>query len=462
MILQQLYTKCLAQGAYFISSQGEAAIIDPLREVQPYLDLATENKTKIKYIFLTHFHADFVSGQVDLAKATGATVVLGPNAEAAYDYHSAADNEVFSIGELSITTMHTPGHTMESSCYLLKDAQGTPEALFTGDTLFIGDVGRPDLAVKSSLTTQDLAGHLYDSLHNRILPLNDDIIIYPAHGAGSACGKNMSAETSDTLGNQKKTNYAFNLSKEDFIKELTTGLALPPAYFSKNVAMNKKVNIDFDAIIEIGTQALSVSEFEELALKEDVLVLDTRSVSAFAKASIPNAWFVGLSGQFAPWVGAIVPNINQKIVFLAEEGKEEEVVTRLARVGYDNSLGFLEGGIEAWEKAGKEVVTMEEVDAQQLIDGLTTGEITNVIDVRKCGEYESSHIEGVPHFSLDEIHTNVKTLDPKETYHIHCAGGYRSLIYGSIAKSYGIERVVNVLGGYGAIKQANLKQQKLT
>ncbi len=462
MILQQLYTKCLAQGAYFISSQGEAAIIDPLREVQPYLDLATENKTKIKYIFLTHFHADFVSGQVDLAKATGATVVLGPNAEAAYDYHSAADNEVFSIGELSITTMHTPGHTMESSCYLLKDAQGTPEALFTGDTLFIGDVGRPDLAVKSSLTTQDLAGHLYDSLHNRILPLNDDIIIYPAHGAGSACGKNMSAETSDTLGNQKKTNYAFNLSKEDLIKELTTGLALPPAYFSKNVAMNKKVNIDFDAIIEIGTQALSVSEFEELALKEDVLVLDTRSVSAFAKASIPNAWFVGLSGQFAPWVGAIVPNINQKIVFLAEEGKEEEVVTRLARVGYDNSLGFLEGGIEAWEKAGKELVTMEEVDAQELIDGLTTGEITNVIDVRKCGEYESSHIEGVPHFSLDEIHTNVKTLDPKETYHIHCAGGYRSLIYGSIAKSYGIERVVNVLGGYGAIKQANLKQQKLT
>lgn len=462
MILQQLYTKCLAQGAYFISSQGEAAIIDPLREVQPYLDLATENKTKIKYIFLTHFHADFVSGQVDLAKATGATVVLGPNAEAAYDYHSAADNEVFSIGELSITTMHTPGHTMESSCYLLKDAQGTPEALFTGDTLFIGDVGRPDLAVKSSLTTQDLAGHLYDSLHNRILPLNDDIIIYPAHGAGSACGKNMSAETSDTLGNQKKTNYAFNLSKEDFIKELTTGLALPPAYFSKNVAMNKKVNIDFDAIIEIGTQALSVSEFEELALNEEVLVLDTRSVSAFAKASIPNAWFVGLSGQFAPWVGAIVPNINQKIVFVAEEGKEEEVVTRLARVGYDNSLGFLEGGIEAWEKAGKELVTMEEVDAQELIDGLTTGEITNVIDVRKCGEYESSHIEGVPHFSLDEIHTNVKTLDPKETYHIHCAGGYRSLIYGSIAKSYGIERVVNVLGGYGAIKQANLKQQKLT
>ena len=462
MILQQLYTKCLAQGAYFISSQGEAAIIDPLREVQPYLDLATENKTKIKYIFLTHFHADFVSGQVDLAKATGATVVLGPNAEAAYDYHSAADNEVFSIGELSITTMHTPGHTMESSCYLLKDAQGTPEALFTGDTLFIGDVGRPDLAVKSSLTTQDLAGHLYDSLHNRILPLNDDIIIYPAHGAGSACGKNMSAETSDTLGNQKKTNYAFNLSKEDFIKELTTGLALPPAYFSKNVAMNKKVNIDFDAIIERGTQALSVPEFEELALIEDVLVLDTRSVSAFAKASIPNAWFVGLSGQFAPWVGAIVPNINQKIVFLAEEGKEEEVVTRLARVGYDNSLGFLEGGIEAWEKAGKELVTMEEVDAQELIDGLTTGEITNVIDVRKCGEYESSHIEGVPHFSLDEIHTNVKTLDPKETYHIHCAGGYRSLIYGSIAKSYGIERVVNVLGGYGAIKQTNLKQQKLT
>lgn len=462
MILRQLYTKCLAQGAYFISSQGEAAIIDPLREVQPYLDLAAENNTKIKYIFLTHFHADFVSGQVDLAKATGATVILGPNAEAAYDYHSATDSEIFSIGRLSITTIHTPGHTMESTCYLLKDEHGKSEALFTGDTLFIGDVGRPDLAAKSNLTTQDLAGHLYDSLHNRIMPLEDDIVIYPAHGAGSACGKNMSSETSDTLGNQKATNYAFNLNKEAFIKELTSGLAMPPAYFPENVAMNKQVNTNFDAIVERGTTALSVDDFEKLMLQEDVLVLDTRSVSAFAKASLPNAWFVGLNGQFAPWVGALVPNIHQKIVFLAESGREEEVVTRLARVGYDHSLGFLDGGIEAWVGAGKNVVTMDEVDAQQLIDGLTEGEIAHVIDVRKPGEYITSHIDGVPHFSLDEVHANIKSLDPKNTYHIHCAGGYRSLIYGSIAKSYGIHNVVNVLGGYGAIKKTNLKEVQLT
>lgn len=462
MILKQLYTKCLAQGAYFISSDGEAAIIDPLREVQPYLDLAAENDTAIKYIFLTHFHADFVSGQVDLAKATGATVVLGPNAEASYAFHSAADDEVFTIGNLSITTLHTPGHTMESSCYLLKDEQGKSEALFTGDTLFIGDVGRPDLAAKSNLTTEDLAGYLYDSLHNRILPLDDDIIIYPAHGAGSACGKNMSSETSDTLGNQKETNYAFNLSKEAFIKELTSGLAMPPAYFPENVAMNKKVNLDVDAIIKRGTTPLSVLEFEALMEQEDVLVLDTRSVSAFAKASLPNAWFVGLSGQFAPWVGAIIPDIHQKIIFLAEAGTEEEVVTRLARVGYDHSLGFLNGGVTTWETAGKATVSMEEVDAQQLIDGMIAGTINQVIDVRKLGEFETSHIVGVPHYSLDEVHTNIKSLDPEATYHIHCAGGYRSLIYGSIAKSYGISKVVNVLGGYGAIKKTNLKEVQLT
>lgn len=461
MILQQLYTKCLAQGAYFISSQGEAAIVDPLREVQPYLDLAAENGSTIKYIFLTHFHADFVSGQVDLARATGATVILGPNAEAGYDYHSAMDNEVFLIGDLSITTIHTPGHTMESTCYLLKDENGKEEALFTGDTLFIGDVGRPDLAAKSDLTTEDLAGHLYDSLHNRIAPLSDDIIIYPAHGAGSACGKNMSSETSDTLGNQKQTNYAFKLNKEDFIKELTNGLALPPAYFPHNVAMNKKANTDFDTIIERGTQALSVAQFETLANQDDVLVIDTRAVSAFAKASIPQSWFIGLKGQFAPWVGAVVPDIHQKIIFIAEEGTEEEVVTRLSRVGYDHSLGYLKGGVEAWEQAGKNVVATPEVTAQEFVDGLASGTITNAIDVRKPGEYTTSHVAGVPHFSLDEIHTNVGNLDSEETYHIHCAGGYRSLIYASIARSYGIDNVVNVLGGYGAIKKADISKIEL-
>jgi len=462
MILQQLYTKCLAQGAYFISSLGEAAIIDPLREVQPYLDLAAENKTTIKYIFLTHFHADFVSGQVDLAKATGATVILGPNAVAGYEYHSASDGEMFMLGDVSITTIHTPGHTMESTCYLLKDKEGKEEALFTGDTLFIGDVGRPDLAAKTSLTTQDLAGHLYDSLHNKIAPLSDDVIIYPAHGAGSACGKNMSSETSDTLGNQKQHNYAFTLSKQDFIKELTDGLALPPAYFPHNVAMNKKANTNVDTIISRGTTALTPAQFETLANEKDVLVLDTRGVSAFAKASLPQAWFVGLQGQFAPWVGALIADIQQKIIFIAEEGTEEEVVTRLARVGYDNSLGFLKGGVEAWEQSGRAVAAVQEVTAQEFINGMAAGVIMHPLDVRKAGEYATSHIVGVPHKSLDEVHDHARDLDVNTTYHVHCAGGYRSLIYASIIRSYGIKNIVNVLGGYGAIKKADISSIKLT
>lgn len=461
MILEQIYTKCLAQGAYFISSQGEAIIIDPLREVQPYLDLAKENEAKIKYIFLTHFHADFVSGQVDLAKATGATVILGPNAKAAYSYHSAKDGEIFQVGALQMEVIHTPGHTMESTCYLLRDEEGKEQALFTGDTLFIGDVGRPDLAAKSDLTTEDLAGHLYDSLHNRIMPLPDHITIYPAHGAGSACGKNMSSETSDTLGNQKETNYAFKLQKQDFIKELITGLATPPNYFPENVAMNKRVNTDFDVIIEKGTTPLSVSEFETLALQEDVLVLDTRGVSAFAKASLPHAWFIGLSGQFAPWVGAVVKDINQKIIFIADEGKEEEVVTRLSRVGYDHSLGYLKGGVEAWIAEGKEVIETQEITAQEFVDGLSNGSIAHPVDVRKDGEFAISHIKGVQHLPLDEIHTNSKELNPSKTYHVHCAGGYRSLIYASIARSQGID-MVNVLGGYAAIKKTAVGNGILT
>ena len=461
MILEQMYTKCLAQGAYFISSEGEAIIIDPLREVQPYLDLAKDHESTIKYVFLTHFHADFVSGQVDLAKATGATVVLGPNAKATYAYHSAKDGEVFQVGSLQIEVIHTPGHTMESTCYLLRDENGKEQALFTGDTLFIGDVGRPDLAAKSDLTTEDLAGHLYDSLHDRIMPLPNDITIYPAHGAGSACGKSMSSETSDTLGNQKETNYAFKLQKQDFIKELITGLSAPPSYFPENVAMNKRVNTDFDTIIQRGTTPLSVEEFETLALQDDILVLDTRSVSAFAKASLPEAWFIGLSGQFAPWVGAVVTDINQKIIIIADEGKEEEVATRLSRVGYDHSLGYLKGGVEAWMEQGKEVVETQEVTAQEFIDGLSNGSITHPVDVRKNGEFATSHLEGIQHISLDEVHTNSKELDPAKTYHVHCAGGYRSLIYASIARSRGID-MVNVLGGYGAIKETELGTIKLT
>ncbi len=460
MILQQLYTKCLAQGAYFLSSNGEAAIVDPLREVQHYIDLAKEHKSDIKYIFLTHFHADFVSGQVDLARATGATVILGPTAQADYDFHSATDNEVFRIGDVSLTTLHTPGHTLESTCYLLKDLSGKAKALFTGDTLFIGDVGRPDLAAKSDLTKENLAGHLYDSLHNRIAILPDDVVIYPAHGAGSACGKNMSSETSDTLGNQKATNYAFKLSKEDFIEELTKGLAQPPAYFPLNVAMNKKENKSFKSIVKKGTSGLSLEEFETLSQQSDVLVLDTRDVSAFAKAYIPQSWFIGLKGQFAPWVGALVPDILQKIIFIAEEGKEEEVVTRLARVGYDNSLGYLKGGLQAWKDAGKPTEHIKEITAEGFVSNFKN--IKNPIDVRKAGEYTNSHIEGVPHFALSEIHTNVSMLDMNKEYHIHCAGGYRSMIYASIARSYGIQKVVNVLGGYGAIKAVTNSDLELT
>ncbi len=462
MILKQLYTKCLAQGAYFLSSKGEAAIVDPLREVQPYLNLAEDNDSRIKYIFLTHFHADFVSGHLDLAQATGAQIILGPNAKADYDYYSASDDELFRIGDLSIQLIHTPGHTMESSCYLLYDEHQKPEAIFTGDTLFIGDVGRPDLAAKSDLTTQDLAGHLYDSLHNRIAPLPDDIIVYPAHGAGSACGKNMSSETSDTLGNQKQTNYAFKLDKEAFIKELTSNLAAPPAYFPENVAMNKKKNTAFDTIIAQGTKALSPQAFKAMAVQDDVLVLDTRDPSAFAKASIPGALFVGLNGQFAPWVGAIIPNIDQKIIFIAESGREEEVVTRLARVGYDRSLGFLDGGMAAWKEAGFLTDTTDEVEAQELIDRMESEAEIQVIDVRKPSEYQTSHIQGVPLFSLGEVHQNIQQLDPAQQYYIHCAGGYRSLIYASIAKQNGIDNVINVKGGYGAIKKANMSTTTLT
>ena len=454
MVLQQLYTQCLAQGAYFIASEGEVAIIDPLRELAPYLELAKAHDSKIKYVFLTHFHADFVSGQTDLANATGATVVLGPNAKATYDYHSAVDGEVFHIGNLTLKLIHTPGHTLESSCYLLSDPQGKAEALFTGDTLFIGDVGRPDLAAKSSLSTEDLAGLLYDSLRKRILPLPDDIVIYPAHGAGSACGKNMSSETSDTLGNQKQTNYALqpDLNKEDFIKKLVTGLAAPPGYFPKNVAMNKQVNTAFDAIMERGTKALSVEDFEMIASQDDVLVLDTRSPSAFAQNAIPGTWFIGLDGQFAPWVGALISNIDQKIVFIADKGREEEVVMRLSRVGYDYSLGYLDGGMEAWVAAHKPVTSIAEIDAQTFVEGITTGTITHPLDVRKLGEYQTSHLEGVPNNPLDVIHEQKDSLSGDHTYHIHCAGGYRSLIYASILKDRGILGVVNVLGGYNAIK----------
>ncbi|GAK75403.1 metallo-beta-lactamase family protein [Nonlabens ulvanivorans] len=464
MILEQHYTKCLAQGAYYIASAGEAVIIDPLREVQQYIDRAAKDNVTIKYVFLTHFHADFVSGHVDLADKTGATIVLGPNAETSYAFAKAEHGEVFKVGDVTFTLLHTPGHTMESSCYLLKDEEGTAKAIFTGDTLFIGDVGRPDLAAKSDLSTEDLAGHLYDSLRTEIMPLPDDIIVYPAHGAGSACGKSMSKETFDTLGNQKKTNYALakDLSKDDFIKELTTGIAPPPAYFPKNVWMNKGVNSSIDEIIARGNTPMNAVSFKALVDDNEYLVLDVRSPQEYTASSIPGSWFIGLDGQFAPpWIGALIEDIDQKIIFIAPNGREEETVTRLARVGYDNALGYLDGGLDAWKEAGFETQQIENITAQQFIDGLSNN-ISNPIDARKQGEYNTAHVEGVPLYTLDNIHSDVNLLDTNKTYHVYCGGGYRSVIFASIAAANGIKNVVNVEGGFGAIKKTNLGTQKIT
>ncbi|MEN8816202.1 MAG: MBL fold metallo-hydrolase [Nonlabens sp.] len=463
MILEQYYTKCLAQGTYYIASNREAAIIDPLREVQQYIDRANEDNVTIKYIFLTHFHADFVSGHVDLADKTGATIVIGPNAVTSYAFAKAEHQQTFKIGEITLQLLHTPGHTMESSCYLLKDEEGKEQAIFTGDTLFIGDVGRPDLAVKSDLSTEDLAGHLYDSLRNQIMPLPDHITVYPAHGAGSACGKNMSKETSDSLGNQKKTNYALatSLSKKDFIKEVTTGIAPPPAYFPKNVWMNKGVNSSIDEVISRGMTPLKLESFKTLAQDPEYLVLDVRSPQEYTAGAVPGSWFIGLDGQFAPWVGSLIEDIDQKIILIAPLGREEEAVTRLARVGYDNAQGYLLGGFSTWEESGANTTSIENITAQSFIDGLEDHSIQNPIDARKPGEYESGHICSVPLQTLDAVHKEITSLDTTKTYHIYCGGGYRSVIYASIAQANDIKNVVNVEGGYAAIKKTNLKNQKI-
>jgi glyoxylase-like metal-dependent hydrolase (beta-lactamase superfamily II)/rhodanese-related sulfurtransferase len=351
MKIEQIYTGCLAQGAYYIESNGEVAIIDPLRETQAYVDKANAENAKIKYVFETHFHADFVSGHVDLAKKTGATIVFGPGAETSYAIHSAKDNEEFKLGNITIKVLHTPGHTLESASYLLRDEQGKDHALFSGDTLFLGDVGRPDLAIKSDLTKEDLAGMLYDSLRNKIMTLADDVIVYPAHGAGSACGKNLSKETVGSIGDQKKTNYALraDMSKEEFVKEVLDGMPPPPQYFAKNAMLNKMGYDTFENVLKNGNTPLDPEEFEALANHEEALVLDVRPQSEFVKAYIPNSIFIGLSGQFAPWVGALITDLKQPIILVVPEGKSEETVTRLSRVGYDNTLGYLEGGIEAWK-----------------------------------------------------------------------------------------------------------------
>ncbi|HEX5169469.1 MAG TPA: MBL fold metallo-hydrolase [Cyclobacteriaceae bacterium] len=454
MKIEQIYTGCLAQGAYFVSSENEAVIIDPLREIEPYLEKAEKNNTRIKYVLETHFHADFVSGHVDLAKATGATIVYGPNAQPSFDAYIAEDDDEIKVGKAIFKVLHTPGHTMESVCYLLRDETGKDVAIFTGDTLFIGDVGRPDLAQKSDLTVNDLAGHLYDSLHKKIIPLANDIVVYPAHGAGSACGKNMSRETTDTLGHQKNTNYALrDISKEQFIKEVTEGLLPPPKYFPQNVRMNKEGYDNIDEVLQRGCQPLSPDAFEAAANETGALILDTRDAQTFARAFIPNSINIGIDGTFAPWVGALIPDVKQQILIVADEGREKEVVTRLARVGYDYSIGYLNGGVSAWLNAGKEVDSIDSLSLDQAAQRVDDKESV-LLDVRKPTEYRIEHIEGAENIPLDYVNENMASIDKNKTYIVHCASGYRSMIFISILKARGFDNLFDVKGGFKDIKNS--------
>jgi hydroxyacylglutathione hydrolase len=452
MKVEQIYTGCLAQGAYYIESDGEAAIIDPLREVNTYINKAQKNGATIKYIFETHFHADFVSGHLELSQKTNAPIIYGPKANPSFESIIATDGQVFELGKIKIQVLHTPGHTMESSCYLLFDENGKEYCIFTGDTLFIGDVGRPDLAQKSDLTVHDLAGYLYDSLRNKILPLPNHIIVYPAHGAGSACGKNMSKETFDSLGHQKQINYALQeQNKEDFIKVVTDGLTPPPYYFPKNVQLNKTGSASLETVMESGLQTLSPEAFEVAANETGAIILDTRQAADFKDAFIPNSINIGLSGDFAPWVGTLITDIQQPIIFIADAGTEKEVITRLSRVGYDNILGYLAGGVEAWKAAGKETDSIESISAEEFAD-LYQKEDLVVKDVRKNTEFEAEHLANAENVPLAYISENMTEFSKKDTNYIHCAGGYRSMIAASILKSRGFDNVINVEGGIGAIK----------
>ncbi|MBL7739649.1 MAG: MBL fold metallo-hydrolase [Chitinophagaceae bacterium] len=457
MKIEQIYTGCLAQGAYYIESNGEAVVIDPLREVQPYIERAERNGAAIKYVFETHFHADFVSGHLDLSKKTGAPIVYGPNAKPEFNAHIARDGEEFKIGNVTLKALHTPGHTMESTCYLLKDENGKDVALFSGDTLFIGDVGRPDLAQKvvADLTQDKLAGYLFDSLRNKLMPLANDIVVYPAHGAGSACGKNMSKETTDTLGHQKETNYALraNMTREEFIKEVTTGLAAPPAYFPLNVMLNIKGYESIDKVLERGQHALSPEAFEAAANETGALILDTRDPQIFSKGFVPNSINIGIDGQFAPWVGAMIPDIRQEILLVTDDGREEEVITRLARVGYDNTIGYLKSGLSAWEKAGKEIDQIKSVTPGELAN-IMKNETVNILDVRKKSEYVSEHIIDAENTPLDFINDSMVQVDKNKTYYVHCAGGYRSMIFSSIMRARGYDNLIDVKGGFKALKES--------
>jgi hydroxyacylglutathione hydrolase len=458
MKIEQIYTGCLAQGAYYIESEGEAVIIDPLREIDAYVKKAEDNGSTIKYILETHFHADFVSGHIDLARKTGATIVFGPTAKTDYKVHVAQDGEELKVGKLIIKVLHTPGHTLESTTYLLLDENGKEKAIFSGDTLFIGDVGRPDLAIKSDLTKEDLAKMLYKSLREKIMILPDDVIVYPAHGAGSACGKNMSKETWDTLGNQKATNYALraDMTEDEFVIEVTTGLLPAPYYFAKNAMMNKTGYENVEEVLERGTRGLSPSEFEVAAEQNDALVLDTRKPQIFKDGFVPRSINIGVDGDFAPWVGNLITDIKQNLLLVVEEGREEEVVTRLARVGYDNVLGYLKGGFDAWKSAGKEVDSLESISAEEFADRLSKEKIF-VADVRKPSEFQSEHVEDAANIPLNFISENMAEFAKEQTNYIHCAGGYRSMMAASILKARGYHNVIDVAGGFKAIKETSAK-----
>ena len=457
MNIEQIYTGCLAQGAYYIHSQGEAVIIDPLREVQPYMDRLAKDGVKLKYIFETHFHADFVSGHLDLSKKTGAPIVYGPTANTEFECIVAEDRQVFAVGDITIEVLHTPGHTMESTCYLLKDAAGNPHSLFSGDTLFLGDVGRPDLAQKAAdMTQEQLAGMLFDSLMNKIMPLPNEVMVYPAHGAGSACGKNMMKETMDSLGHQKEMNYALNQpSKEAFVEAVLDGLLPPPAYFPMNVAMNKKGYESVDVVMSNGMRPLNVAAFEAAAENMDAVVLDTRGAGIFAQGFVPRSINIGIDGQFAPWVGSVIGDVKTPILLVTEAGREEETVTRLTRVGFDNMLGHLSGGFESWKNAEKEFDTVHRITAEQFAGEVKVGE-SQVVDVRKESEYRAEHVDEAYNKPLDAINDWFMEMHDDEPFYLHCAGGYRSMIAASILKARGIHNFKEVEGGFGAIAKTEV------
>ena len=460
MKIEQIYTKCLAQGAYYIESDGEAAVIDPLREISEYIELAKKSNSKIKYVFETHFHADFVSGHLSLAKKTGASIVYGPNADPDFEAIIASDNDQFKIGKITLTAIHTPGHTIESTTYLLKDEFGKDHCIFTGDTLFLGDVGIPDVAQRyMGVSKEELAGILYESVNNRIKPLSDELMVYPGHGAGSACGKNMMKETVDTLANQKKINYALNgsFSKVAFIKELTDNLPEPPTYFPLNVKLNQEGYVDFETVLEKNLIPLDLNDFELLSENNDTIILDVRNQKDFIDGHIPNSLFIGLNGTFAPWVGTLIKDINQKILLITPLGKEKEAITRLSRVGYDNCIGYLKGGFKTWKKNKNKISTLKSVSATSFVDTLKVNKI-NILDVRKVSEYNNNHIEASQNKPLSNIKNELDDIDKEGDIYVHCAGGYRSVIAISILKQKGFKNLIDVAGGFGAIKKSDLNK----